>query len=110
MTSSEKIKEIVAAALSRPDSESDQFIAGACGDDAAVLEEVRSLLKAHHAASIDGFLDADDAAEDDTISAPAEAPGTVIGRYKLLQQIGEGGFGAVFMAEQQRPVVRRVAL
>src|SRR5439155_21249993 len=39
-----------------------------------------------------------------------EAPGTTIGRYKLLQQIGEGGFGVVFMAEQQAPVQRKVAL
>ena len=39
-----------------------------------------------------------------------EGPGTVIGRYKLLQQIGEGGFGVVFMAEQQEPVRRKVAL
>ena len=42
--------------------------------------------------------------------AVAEGPGTVIGRYKLLQQIGEGGFGVVFMAEQQEPVRRKVAL
>src|SRR5207302_1551564 len=67
-------------------------------------------LKAHHAASIDGFLDADDGSDDDTIQKLSEAAGTIIGRYKLLQQIGEGGFGAVFMAEQQQPVVRRVAL
>src|SRR5881409_869157 len=39
-----------------------------------------------------------------------EAPGTTIGRYKLLQQIGEGGFGIVFMAEQTEPVQRKVAL
>src|SRR5437667_970891 len=39
-----------------------------------------------------------------------ERTGMVIGRYKLLQQIGEGGFGVVFMAEQTEPVVRRVAL
>ena len=40
----------------------------------------------------------------------AERPGTVIGPYKLLQQIGEGGFGVVFLAEQARPVKRRVAV
>ena len=39
-----------------------------------------------------------------------EAAGTVIGRYKLLQQIGEGGCGIVYMAEQEEPVRRRVAL
>jgi eukaryotic-like serine/threonine-protein kinase len=41
---------------------------------------------------------------------PTEAPGAKIGRYKLLQQIGEGGCGTVFMAEQEEPVRRRVAL
>src|SRR5207249_7441343 len=40
----------------------------------------------------------------------SEGPGTMIGPYKLLQQIGEGGFGTVFMAEQQHPVRRKVAL
>ena len=39
-----------------------------------------------------------------------EQPGATIGRYKLLQQIGEGGFGVVFMAEQEKPVRRKVAL
>ena len=40
----------------------------------------------------------------------AERPGTVIGRYKLLEEIGEGGMGVVYMAEQQEPVRRKVAL
>src|SRR5262245_26599048 len=43
-------------------------------------------------------------------SLPSEGPGTIIGRYKLLQHIGEGGFGSVYMAEQTEPVVRKVAL
>ena len=41
---------------------------------------------------------------------PEERPGTRIGRYKLLQKIGEGGCGVVYMAEQEEPVRRRVAL
>ena len=45
-----------------------------------------------------------------TESVPAEGVGTVIGNYKLLQKIGEGGMGVVYMAEQSEPVVRRVAL
>ncbi len=43
-------------------------------------------------------------------SALTEGPGTIIGRYKILQQIGEGGCGVVYMAEQEEPVRRRVAL
>ncbi len=46
-----------------------------------------------------------------TLMTPmAEGPGTVIGRYTLLQMIGEGGFGVVYMAEQEEPVRRKVAL
>jgi predicted Ser/Thr protein kinase len=49
---------------------------------------------------------------DGTIARPqlSEGPGTVIGRYKLLQEIGEGGMGVVYMAEQREPVARKVAL
>ena len=56
---------------------------------------------------------ADLAEEIPTVIAPVqltEGPGTVIARYKLLEKIGEGGFGAVYVAEQREPLKRRVAL
>src|SRR5207247_2848703 len=60
-------------------------------------ETVRTSPSSHLAASVDERL-------------VSECPGTVIGPYKLLEQIGEGGFGVVYMAEQQQPVRRKVAL
>ncbi|MEW6158525.1 MAG: WD40 repeat domain-containing serine/threonine protein kinase [Verrucomicrobiota bacterium] len=90
-----------------------QYVAEACGADAKLRSEVESLLAASAQAS--GFLE-----EVPTVVAGAmvsgsgslkeEQPGDRIGRYKLLEQIGEGGFGVVWMAEQTEPVRRRVAL
>jgi serine/threonine protein kinase/tetratricopeptide (TPR) repeat protein len=67
------------------------------------------LLRANVGAS--GFLAAPAAALAGPVTEPlTERPGTVIGPYKLLEQIGEGGFGVVFLAEQTQPVRRKVAL
>jgi signal transduction histidine kinase/tRNA A-37 threonylcarbamoyl transferase component Bud32 len=89
------------------------FLDEACAGAPAVRQQVEALLAAHAAAG--SFLEAPPSAViRDTGPAvdqpPFELPGTQIGPYKLLQQIGEGGFGIVFMAEQLQPVRRRVAL
>src|SRR5262245_3070046 len=85
------------------------YLDEACGGNPALRAEVESLLKAHDEAS--GFLQGPNAASAITMDDPiTERPGTVIGPYKLMEQIGEGGFGLVFLAEQQEPVRRKVAL
>jgi serine/threonine protein kinase/WD40 repeat protein len=87
------------------------YIDRACGADAALRQKIVSLLAAYENAG-DTF---DHFGRGGTIktqaeSADSERVGSKIGRYKLLQKIGEGGCGAVYMAEQEEPVRRRVAL
>ncbi len=80
-----------------------------CGENAALRQRLEALLSKHEKAR--SFLEAPAAnliaTTDDPIS---ERPGTVIGPYKLMEQIGEGGMGLVFVAEQQQPIRRKVAL
>jgi serine/threonine protein kinase/tetratricopeptide (TPR) repeat protein len=82
--------------------------------DSALIEEVRrELLESREAVDGNDRLDRDEAIHQAATAppaAPAEGPGRRIGPYKLLQQIGEGGMGTVFMAEQRQPVRRKVAL
>ena len=87
------------------------YLDEACGDDAELARASRQLCCRHTEAQA-SFLGSPPAGRvDATIDQPiTEQPGTVIGPYKLLQQIGEGGMGVVFMAEQTEPVQRTVAL
>jgi hypothetical protein len=118
-------KSIFLTALEKGSAaEREAFLAEACGADANLRCSVEQLLSAHQRA--DNLLDqppaefrAELAKPSDAIGSPAvtvdypsiaEGPGTVIGPYKLMEQIGEGGFGLVFVAEQQHPVRRKVAL
>jgi serine/threonine protein kinase len=98
---------ILQAALEIPTlQERTAWLDEACGGDQVLREEVESLIAAHFA--------------DETFMTPladplwreirSEREGDMIGRYKLLRQIGEGGFGTVFLAEQSQPVKRQVAL
>jgi eukaryotic-like serine/threonine-protein kinase len=85
------------------------YLTEACGGDAQCRARVEALLQAHE--HPDSFLDPYSAALVPTIVDPIrEGPGTVIGHYKLLEQIGEGGFGVVFVAKQEQPIRRQVAL
>jgi serine/threonine protein kinase len=86
------------------------YLDQACGSNDALRREVESLLQAHDEPG--SFLQDRFAQQSATVDEPpsTETPGTVIGPYKLLQQIGEGGMGAVYMAEQTEAVRRRVAL
>jgi eukaryotic-like serine/threonine-protein kinase len=82
-----------------------QYLAEACGGDEHLRMQVVSLLEAHE--PVGPSLDTDLFS---TVAAVRERLGERMGRYKLLQKLGEGGCGVVYMAEQEEPVRRRVAL
>src|SRR5438552_2225323 len=117
----QRVKEIFLAALEKPDPAQRQaFLREACGPDEELRRQVEALLGQHEQAS--GFLESPPAGLEQTVksdrgeaappgpAAGAEAVGSRIGPYKLLQKLGEGGMGTVYLAEQQEPVQRRVAL
>ena len=101
---------IFLAALELPPRERDAYLNSACAGDGALLARLSELLAAHEVPR--GLLDLSRPPLDTLPPAAAmgEGPGTRIGPYKLLQMIGEGGMGVVYMAAQLEPVERNVAL
>jgi serine/threonine protein kinase len=103
--------EIFTKALELPLEDRQAYLEQACAGDAELRREVEELIAVNQRSK--GFMeDSPWGLETDKarVTQIGEQPGNRIDRYKLLQQIGEGGFGIVFMAEQDQPIKRRVAL
>jgi serine/threonine protein kinase len=101
-----KIKEILGAALERAPGERGPFLDQACERQPALRAEVESLLAAH--AEADALFSSEHS-ESEATSRVAEGPCT-IGPYRLIRELGAGGMGQVWLAEQTEPVQRRIAL
>jgi WD40 repeat protein/serine/threonine protein kinase len=103
-------RDIFIAALQKQNAaDRSGFLHQACGSNVVLRQQVEVLLHEHD--DLGSFMESPAGASGGTINHPfSECPSTMIGPYKLLQQIGEGGMGVVYMAEQEQPVRRKVAL
>src|SRR5208282_1676236 len=108
-TNPKLVRDHFLAAAELPAAERAAYLTVHCGGDAELHAAVERLLVAHDQPA--SVLDRPAPGMPTAEYAPiTERPGTTVGPYKLMEQIGEGGFGLVFVAEQQHPVRRKVAL
>ena len=110
-TKSERAIEVFTEAIQLPAEERVAFLGRACAADEDLRQQIESLLKAND--RVGDFLETpptDSIGEGRANAAAGERPGDQVDRYKLVQKIGEGGCGVVFVAEQEGPIRRRVAL
>src|SRR5882672_3523644 len=106
-----RVLELFTEAAQLPVEQRGAFLDHACAGDEELRHKIEALLKSNE--RVGGFLEEPPSAiigEGRAKATAGEKPGDRVGRYKLLQQIGEWGCGVVFMAEQEEPVRRRVAL
>lgn len=112
----EREDALFALAIEKPSAERAAFLQAVCGDDRALRQRLEALLAGHDRTG--GWLEetGDEPAAKATLKIgtmavePDETVGQTLGRYKLLERIGEGGCGVVYVAEQTEPIRRRVAL
>lgn len=112
-------QEIFGQAMNYAGEKRAAFLADACAGQPEMLERINSLLSAMDGVEKDGFLNKPTGGMSDNELTPElggaedndeERNGSVIGNYTLIEQIGQGGFGSVFLAEQSNPISRRVAI